>query len=295
MGGYFDEKLQDAVERHGKWLAGEEGGERLVLKGADLSGADLSHQVLTRAVLRDVNLTGAYLEHVVLNEADLIRANLKGAAAWNADFSGAELKEAVLADADVSKASFNAADLSRADMRGAFAQNAHLNYAHLSDTRLAYADLRYANLEKACVTQRCDWYGAKLSGAKVPAGVAETLSIVPASGFFEGYKKVLVRDADGRPEFAIAHLQIGERSARSNSTGRLCRCEHATVTRIESCDGASDFERAEDCDDAGTVYELGETVSCKGEFDPDRWNESGCGITFFLTRGEAVAWKTWAA
>ena len=36
------EELKTIVEKHGRWLREEEGGERADLSGADLTGADLS-------------------------------------------------------------------------------------------------------------------------------------------------------------------------------------------------------------------------------------------------------------
>ena len=45
------------IQRHAKWLAGEEGGERANLRGANLQGANLP-----RANLRGANLQGANLQ-----------------------------------------------------------------------------------------------------------------------------------------------------------------------------------------------------------------------------------------
>ena len=50
-------ELDEKVEKHNKWLVNENGGERLVLIGADLIGADLTDAVLTDAVLTDADLT----------------------------------------------------------------------------------------------------------------------------------------------------------------------------------------------------------------------------------------------
>ena len=64
-------KLKDVLDKHLKWLRGEDGGERANLYGANLYGADLS----------GANLYGA----------DLSRANLYGANLYGADLSGANL------------------------------------------------------------------------------------------------------------------------------------------------------------------------------------------------------------
>ena len=44
-----DKELRKIVEKHGKFLRGEEGGELAYLRRADLSGADLSEADLREA------------------------------------------------------------------------------------------------------------------------------------------------------------------------------------------------------------------------------------------------------
>ena len=61
--------LKEIIESHGKWLRGEDGGERAYLSGAYLSGADLS----------GADLSGAYLRSADLSGADLRSADLSGA------------------------------------------------------------------------------------------------------------------------------------------------------------------------------------------------------------------------
>ena len=77
------EKLNEIIESHGKWLRNEEGGEKANLIGADLGDANL----------RSANLGGADLE-----DANLIGANLRGA-----DLGGANLGDAYLGGADLNK------------------------------------------------------------------------------------------------------------------------------------------------------------------------------------------------
>ena len=70
------EKLNQILEKHKKWLANEDGGERANLSYADLSNANLS----------GANLRFATLSRANLSCADLCRADLRGA-----DLSGADL------------------------------------------------------------------------------------------------------------------------------------------------------------------------------------------------------------
>ena len=63
---YTQAELAVIVEKHGKWLIDEEGGESADLRGADLYGANLRG-----ADLRDANLCGANLRGADLRGADL--------------------------------------------------------------------------------------------------------------------------------------------------------------------------------------------------------------------------------
>ena len=79
-------ELLEIIERHRKWLAGDAGGQRADLSGANLSGADLRYANLCGADLREADLCGADLR-----EADLRYANLSGANLSGANLSGANL------------------------------------------------------------------------------------------------------------------------------------------------------------------------------------------------------------
>ena len=101
------EELKDILDKHSKWLRGEEEGSRAYLSGADLSGADLSGAYLSGADLRGADLSRAYL-----SGADLSRAYLRGAYLSGADLSGANLSGANLSGANLSWANLSRADLS---------------------------------------------------------------------------------------------------------------------------------------------------------------------------------------
>ena len=79
-------ELKDVLEKHGKWLRDEDGGEYANLSDANLSDADLRGAVLSYADLRDADLRGADLRGAVLSYANLSGANLS-----YANLSGADL------------------------------------------------------------------------------------------------------------------------------------------------------------------------------------------------------------
>jgi uncharacterized protein YjbI with pentapeptide repeats len=103
------DQIPGILERHAKWLRGEDGGIRANLSCANLIGADLSGANLIGADLSGANLIGADLSRAYLSCANLIGADLSGANLIGADLIGADLS-----GADLSRA-----NLSRADLRSA--------------------------------------------------------------------------------------------------------------------------------------------------------------------------------
>ena len=95
-----EKKLKDILDKHLKWLRGEDGGELANLFGANLFGADLSRANLSGANLSMANLFGANLLGANLSMANLSMANLFGADLFGADLSRANLSEANLSGAD---------------------------------------------------------------------------------------------------------------------------------------------------------------------------------------------------
>ena len=89
-------ELQIILEKHKKWINGEDGGERADLREANLRGADL----------REANLRGSYL-----SEADLRGANLRRASLIEANLREADLREADLRGADIRGANMIKSDL----------------------------------------------------------------------------------------------------------------------------------------------------------------------------------------
>ncbi len=128
---YTDAEIKEILEKHAKWLRGDNNGERAYLSGADLSRANLSGADLSGA-----NLSGAYLSGAYLSGADLSGANLSGAYLSGADLSGADLSGADLSRAYLSRADLSGADLSGANLSGAYLSGADLSRAYLSKTIL---------------------------------------------------------------------------------------------------------------------------------------------------------------
>ena len=78
------------LEKHAKWIRGEDGGERADLRNANLRGANLRNADLRGADLCGANLCGANLRGANLCDADLCYADLSGADLRGADLRGAK-------------------------------------------------------------------------------------------------------------------------------------------------------------------------------------------------------------
>jgi uncharacterized protein YjbI with pentapeptide repeats len=116
-----------------------ESGLRPDLRGAKLSGADLS----------EADLRGAKLSWADLSEADLSDANLSGAKLSGAVLSEADLRGAVLSGANLRKTNLSWANLSWANLSWANLSGADLCETNLSGADLCGADLRETNLSGA--------------------------------------------------------------------------------------------------------------------------------------------------
>lgn len=109
---YSTEELKEVLEKHVKWLIGQEGGERADLSCADLRNVDLSYANLQSAYLYDSNLSSANLTGVSLSNAKLYRSDLReailesasltGSDLTNADMRGTNLKRAIMFGIEVS-------------------------------------------------------------------------------------------------------------------------------------------------------------------------------------------------
>ena len=126
--------LKTIVDKHSKWLRGEEGGEKANLRSADLRSANLRSADLRSADLRYANLRSADLSGANLRSADLRSADLS-----SADLSGADLRYADLSSADLSGADLRSADLRYADLRSANLRSADLSGAKAGETTISKA------------------------------------------------------------------------------------------------------------------------------------------------------------
>ena len=207
------DELKKILEIHRVWLRSE-AGERAVLNGADLSGANLSYADLSGAGLSDADLSGANLSGANLSGAVLNGANLSGANLSYADLSGAGLNGANLSDADLSDADLSGANLSYADLRGANLSNADLSGANLRDADLSGAVLNGANLSYANLSgvnlnrvtgltwAECSWSAHDEPGCRLIAVRIADEDVYFCLDFRGSFDELLAYIANGRSELA---------------------------------------------------------------------------------------------
>lgn len=161
------ETVVSMLKDHQLWLSsGGKEGKQAVFTGYDLSGLDADYakagyivppfwkKRLSKIDLSNSNLSGLYFRGV-----DLVQAN----------FCGANLRNAKFDQAILYKADFSGADISEGYIEGSSLKQANLTKADLSKTYIAYSDLRESNLQDAnCQEtnfQRTQLQGANLHGA----------------------------------------------------------------------------------------------------------------------------------
>lgn len=294
--------LEEILNKHEKWLNGEEDGKRAELNNVDLSCVNLSGVNLSKAYLYKVNLsksdlTNANLSDTNLNCADLYNADLRGAYLINTSLKYSDLRRVNLNDAnlsyvDLNYANLKGADLSYANLRGAdltyaILRRANLSYANLSEVDLTYANLReanligtnlgYADLSCADLTDAI-LIDANLKGIEYNTSTTSFALQCPEKGSFIGYKK-----ANNK----IVELLITEDSKRSSATSRKCRCSKAKVLSITNIENTKEYDEVASDFNYSFVYRVDEIVEVE-DFDENRWEECSTGIHFFMTRDEAV-------
>jgi 2-iminobutanoate/2-iminopropanoate deaminase len=156
-----DARFQALLDLHDQWLRTEgEEGSQLDLKGADLSGKEITDTILVKAILDGANLEEADLYGALLMEASMIGANLSGAQLRKARLDDAILRGANLRGVRATRASFWDTDLSDADLTGADLGGAALRGANLTNAILRDADLGSSELTGARL------HGTVLRGAR---------------------------------------------------------------------------------------------------------------------------------
>ncbi|EBA9357239.1 type III secretion system effector PipB2 [Salmonella enterica subsp. enterica serovar Colorado] len=115
------------------------------LKGAVLTGANLTSENLCDADLSGANLEGAVLFMADCEGANFKGANLSGTSLGDSNFKNACLEDSIMCGATLDHTNLSGATLIRADMSGATLQGATIMAAIMEDAVLTRANLRKAS------------------------------------------------------------------------------------------------------------------------------------------------------
>ncbi len=135
-----------------------------VLRGADLSGINLSEADLSSAIFDSADLAGANLSYANLWGAIISKAKLTGTDLTRADLQWANLNQADLKGADLREANLYSVQMRNADLSGSVMKWTNLTGAFLNEANLAGADMFRTTLVRAQLT------GAILSEANMTVG-----------------------------------------------------------------------------------------------------------------------------
>lgn len=263
-----EDRLNEMIFSHCKWLCDVEGGIRADFRDIDLSKFTtyFSYKNLSCAMFRGANLNGLNIfasdfSYASFVGADLRGANLIGVNLSHCDFQGADLRDA---------------NLSRCDFKNAYFQDTDLQGANFHDTDLSYCDFRSVDFDGVLINGSTIFYETNFSDVK---NVPNIPMICPEEGSFIGWKK-----ANGH----IVKLEILADAKRSSGTGRKCRCDKVRVLSIENLDGTpTELKEISSDYDNTFIYRVGE-VSKVDNFCEDRFRLCASGIHFFINRQEAV-------
>ena len=92
------EKLREILDKHSKWLNGEDSGERADLSDAILNNTDLRYRDLGSSDLSNFDLSFTTLRYVNLSNSDLSNSDLSFSDLLGADLRGADLTNAIYTD-----------------------------------------------------------------------------------------------------------------------------------------------------------------------------------------------------
>ena len=182
------------------------------LSGYDLTGANLRGADLTNANLGFVDLSGANLEYVSLENADLRHSNLTSADLRYAKLGGAKLNNAKLQYADLSNAYLLGANLNNADLIYAQLQGADLSGAKMKNANMSGVKKAEQSSSKNSVQDVLDGYRAANKGS-----LMILTPILVGLGLVEIYKRV-----SDKPESSeVSAAEVADNSETSEPFDRM--------------------------------------------------------------------------
>ena len=259
----------------------------VLIRDSDFSKGNLAHCSFGHsAYFRSTNFTSAQLEDCVI-ESTFLDCDFRFSTWETVDAS-----DSVFEDCLFFNVSFRNCNLSRAHFRGCVFFGCSFVACDISKTRFSSSS---SVVDSTFVG--CDFDQIRLPDLFIPLSLTycENIPYIPMvcpdEGPFLGYKKAWSIDHGSNYPVLIT-LLIPEDARRTSGFGRKCRCDKATVVKMEwlSPEGHSrpTVSRARSAFDKHFVYTEGKKVEPRNGFCTDRWDACSAGIHFFMNKQEAI-------
>lgn len=254
---------------------------------SDFSKAKLDHCVFGDATrFHSTNFTETFLEHCKFygrfERCDFRLSTWDGIDAHGACFEGCLFINV----------SFQYCNLRRANFRGCIFYG-----CSFIDCDLSKAHFSCSSSIVAGTFVRCDFDQARFPDLFVPSSIigSENVPYIPMvcpdEGELIGYKKAWAVD-DGLRYPVLITLRIPADARRSSGFGRKCRCDKATVMKMEWLNPGVHFDPnvyiARSIFDEHFIYTEGKEVKPRDGFCTERWDVCSGGIHFFMNKQEAI-------
>lgn len=275
---------------------------KVLASNHSIAGADFDH-----TLIHDSDFRNAKLEYCFFNCGTRFHnTNFKGTLLENCKFDsrfsecdfrysfwrGINAYESEFEDCLFLNVRFKNCNLSRTWFRGcAFFGCTFVN------CNISQAQFSCSSSIVSCAFVRCDFDEIHLPDLFIPtvindSGNAPYIPMVcPDEGEFVGYKKAWAID-DGLRYPVLITLRIPEDARRSSGFGRKCRCDKATVMKMEwvspEAHSHPSVPKARSIFDEHFVYTEGKEVTPRNDFCEDRWDVCSGGIHFFMNKQEAI-------
>lgn len=261
--------------------------DNVMIHNSDFSKGRLAHCVFDCSVdFHGTNFKSALLENCAF-----------GSIFFECDFSFSgwntiDASDSVFEDCLFFNVSFKNCDLSRVKFRSCTFFGCSFIDCKMSKT---YFSCSSSVVESVFLC--CDLKQVCLPDLFVPSAITQCKNApyvpmtCPDEGEFIGYKKAWAVD-NGCKSAVLITLRIPADAHRSSGFGRKCRCDKATVEKMEwvfpERHVHSKVTSARSGYDEHFVYTEGEQVEPRNGFCTDRWYACSSGIHFFMNKQEAL-------
>lgn len=258
-----------------------------LIRGSDFSKAKLTDcAFVDETRFQRTNFTEAFLENCKFygrfEQCDFSRSSWDGIDAHNACF-----EDCLFINVCFQYCKLRCATFSGCIFYGCSFVDCDLSRAHFSCSSSIVAG----------AFVRCDFDQASLPDLFIPSSVigSENVPYIPMvcpdDGEFIGYKKAWSID-NGMKYCVLITLRIPADARRSSGFGRKCRCDKATVVKMEwispKVHSNPSVPMARSIFDEHFIYTEGKEVTPRNGFCEDRWDVCSGGIHFFMNKQEAI-------